>query len=604
MTLYYLTGEEIKRGDIVLYLSKNDERYAFESPVMKVWDVVKTNAGKVIGVALMHPNADNPVIYPRVIHTNTDRQKEQAEQPIKFGDLEGAYTTTETLILRSDIFRLLGFLMRDEQLKETNEKNHAFIEQKIAQLIQDNNGLALFYQAKCIAYPQQDFDTYLQSLVQAAKSEFTPAICEFALEFLIGRIIEKDHQRSLGFYKEASELGDCIASYELANDYANGTGTTQDLAKSVEILELAAKQGSWRAKLALGSYYRFGWLSSFLAPHHQGYREINKEIISPEKAFFHYAHIVNQAPKTERTAVMNAQYHLGWMYQDGIGVEQDYKHAVDWYQKSSNLGNVIATNNLADKYEHGLGVEQDLDIAIELYSIAAEGNVVAAHLSLGRMYLQGRGVEKDLDLAQKHLKEVLSAGIDQIENMQQEAWLLLESFSEDTILKQAQRILAQPQNYTNEEIRKTANDIYKPFIKDGAKFRTLLYVEMAKRGDDAAQSQVGDWYLKGWGTEINYEQAYYWVSKAMGQDNWYAYYQMGYFYENGIIVEQNLEYAQELYEASLKDTQLFPKTINGKPNPEYEKFYSLSNKEALAGLERIQKLIRERTPKWMFWKRG
>jgi hypothetical protein len=110
MTLYYLTGEEIKRGDIVLYLSKNDERYAFESPVMKVWDVVKTNAGKVIGVALMHPNTDNPVIYPRVIHTNTDRQKEQAEQPIKFGDLEGAYTTTETLVLRSDVFRLLGFL--------------------------------------------------------------------------------------------------------------------------------------------------------------------------------------------------------------------------------------------------------------------------------------------------------------------------------------------------------------------------------------------------------------------------------------------------------------------------------------------------------------
>jgi hypothetical protein len=103
-------------------------------------------------------------------------------------------------------------------------------------------------------------------------------------------------------------------------------------------------------------------------------------------------------------------------------------------------------------------------------------------------------VLKKLDLAQKHLKEVLSAGIDQIENMQQEAWQLLESFSEDTILKQAQRILAHPQNYTNEEIRKTANDIYKPYIKDGAKFRTLLYVEMAKRGDDAAQSQVGDWY--------------------------------------------------------------------------------------------------------------
>jgi hypothetical protein len=79
----------------------------------------------------MHPNTDNPVIYPRVIHTNTDRQKEQAEQPIKFGDLEGAYTTTETLVLRSDVFRLLGFLMRDEQLEETNEKIMLLLSKKL-----------------------------------------------------------------------------------------------------------------------------------------------------------------------------------------------------------------------------------------------------------------------------------------------------------------------------------------------------------------------------------------------------------------------------------------------------------------------------------------
>ncbi|MCP5176172.1 MAG: sel1 repeat family protein [Moraxellaceae bacterium] len=103
---------------------------------------------------------------------------------------------------------------------------------------------------------------------------------------------------------------------------------------------------------------------------------------------------------------MSAQFHLAWMHQEGMGVEQNYEQAVYWYEQSSDSGNIVATNNLADKYEHGLGVEQDLDRAFALYSMAA-GQVIAADLSLGRMYLEGRGVEKNLELAKSHLEKVV-----------------------------------------------------------------------------------------------------------------------------------------------------------------------------------------------------
>jgi len=35
----------------------------------------------------------------------------------------------------------------------------------------------------------------------------------------------------------------------------------------------------------------------------------------------------------------NAQYELGWMYDEGKEVEQDDKEAVKWYRKSCRAGN-------------------------------------------------------------------------------------------------------------------------------------------------------------------------------------------------------------------------------------------------------------------------
>ena len=43
---------------------------------------------------------------------------------------------------------------------------------------------------------------------------------------------------------------------------------------------------------------------------------------------------------------MNAQNHLGWLYQSGNGVTKNYFEAVRWYRKSAEQGSSDAIYNL------------------------------------------------------------------------------------------------------------------------------------------------------------------------------------------------------------------------------------------------------------------
>ena len=67
-----------------------------------------------------------------------------------------------------------------------------------------------------------------------------------------------------------------------------------------------------------------------------------------------------------------AQIQLGFTYEHGKGVPQDYKEAVKWYLKAAEQGNAIGQFNLGVMYEHGKGVPQDYEEALNWYRKAAE----------------------------------------------------------------------------------------------------------------------------------------------------------------------------------------------------------------------------------------
>jgi TPR repeat protein len=62
-----------------------------------------------------------------------------------------------------------------------------------------------------------------------------------------------------------------------------------------------------------------------------------------------------------------AQFALGNHYYRGLGVPQDYGHALIWYRKSAGHGNSNAENQLGYMAENGWGQPQSYDEAFSWY---------------------------------------------------------------------------------------------------------------------------------------------------------------------------------------------------------------------------------------------
>jgi TPR repeat protein len=105
----------------------------------------------------------------------------------------------------------------------------------------------------------------------------------------------------------------------------------------------------------------------------------------------------------------NAQFNLGFMYENGQGVPQDDAAAMSWYRKAAEQGFAMAQLGLGVMYVDGRGgVPQDYDTAVSWYRKAAEQGNALGQLGLGLMYASGRGVPQDYVTA--HMWLNLAAG--------------------------------------------------------------------------------------------------------------------------------------------------------------------------------------------------
>lgn len=109
-----------------------------------------------------------------------------------------------------------------------------------------------------------------------------------------------------------------------------------------------------------------------------------------------------------------SQTHLGYLYEIGSGVKQDYFEAVKWYQKAAALGNPTAYLYLGESYANGRGIQKDEAEAVKWYLKAMDGGTTRAAIGarnrLGKMYEMGQGVAKDGVQAVKLYRESAEAG--------------------------------------------------------------------------------------------------------------------------------------------------------------------------------------------------
>ena len=90
-----------------------------------------------------------------------------------------------------------------------------------------------------------------------------------------------------------------------------------------------------------------------------------------------------------------AQFVLGYLYQVGQGVAQDFAVAAKWYHKTAEQGNAEAQYNLGVLYHYGWGVPQDHAEAAKWYRKAAEQGNAHAQNSLGVLRWKGHGIAED-----------------------------------------------------------------------------------------------------------------------------------------------------------------------------------------------------------------
>ena len=90
-----------------------------------------------------------------------------------------------------------------------------------------------------------------------------------------------------------------------------------------------------------------------------------------------------------------AQFNLGNMYFEGLGVPQNDAEAARLYRMAAEQGIAEAQFNLGVLYSTGRGVPENDTEAARLYRMAAEQGIARAQFNLGVMYFEGLGVPQN-----------------------------------------------------------------------------------------------------------------------------------------------------------------------------------------------------------------
>ncbi|EFC39629.1 predicted protein [Naegleria gruberi] len=269
-----------------------------------------------------------------------------------------------------------------------------------------------------------------------------------------------------------------------------------------------------------------------------------------------------------------AQNNLGAAYQNGTGVDIDYKKAVYWYEKSAEQNNSEAQFNLGYLYQEGLGVPKNIEIALQFFEKSANQNHVKAQNNLGVQYLAIGDKSKALywfkkasdngyAKAQYNLGGFYARG-DAVEKNPFTAF--------DWYLKSAEGGYVHSQHnvgimYFNgigvkqdyqigiQWLEKAASQGFQGSIaalheiskKDYSTDVNWLE-QLANKGDVSAQNNLGAMYNMGTGVKEDKAKAIYWLQKAADQGNDNSLFNLGAIYLNGGEgVPKDLEKARSLF---------------------------------------------------------
>lgn len=214
-------------------------------------------------------------------------------------------------------------------------------------------------------------------------SENVSALNDLGCLSISGLGMPRNLRMGVAYFMEASMKNNLFAMLNMAKIYQKGLGIDKNLEKARDLYNKAYAAGYTDAMVLCGDSY---WEA--FAGNQPDY---NQALACYQKAY------LRRCPY--------AAYRLGWLYNEGLGVERDPQKAWEYYQQAVSMQYADAMTDVGIFYRDGILVERDYVKALEyLNKAAAKGNIRAMY-ELYQMYLKGEGVTPNFVLAKDWLRK-------------------------------------------------------------------------------------------------------------------------------------------------------------------------------------------------------
>jgi TPR repeat protein len=227
-------------------------------------------------------------------------------------------------------------------------------------------------------------------ILYAAEKGNPDAISQMADRYRAGDGVEKNPSDALKLYTLAAEKGSKDAQFYLAEAYRYGSdGLEKNISEALKWYKIAAENDHYEAMSELGFIYYRGegvtqdYNEAFYWFQKNGFRGL-PYFIHADMCFYvdkNYGNAFRLYHASLKQGVEEAAYKIGEMYFYGLGVDRDYKKALEflkyyngefdenWFDEAP----AKVYRMLGEMYQNGWGVEKNEAEAAKLFKAAKKG---------------------------------------------------------------------------------------------------------------------------------------------------------------------------------------------------------------------------------------
>jgi len=268
-----------------------------------------------------------------------------------------------------------------------------------------------------VAYNKKTYAKAYNYCIDAARRDDLGAQVRVASLYQNGLGTKKDLEKAAYWYQEAANKGDVLSMRNTGIALMNGQGVKQDDAKALDWLikanslkDSVAYQHA--ARLCVENRAPASYCNTASTQWDISVMYRNDALGFPKDSAKEFLHARNAA----QLGHVLAMGQVGFAYANGVGVNQNYGLAVDWYNEAIKHGNANAMNNLGVLYDKGLGVPRDAYMAATLYQQAADAGDAAGMFDLAWAYQYGNGLKRDVEQAKLWYGKAKAAGYQEAKN--------------------------------------------------------------------------------------------------------------------------------------------------------------------------------------------